>query len=32
LSSCSRYNATFKFDPSVSAIHDSPQYFWDQWR
>jgi hypothetical protein len=32
LSSCSRYNATFKFDPSVFAIHDSPQYLWDQWR
>jgi hypothetical protein len=31
LSSCSRYNANFKFDQSVSAIHDSPPYFWDQW-
>jgi hypothetical protein len=30
-SSCSRYNANFKFDQSVSAIHDSPPYFWDQW-
>jgi hypothetical protein len=33
LSSCSRYNAAnFKsVDQSVSAIHDSPSYFWDQW-
>jgi hypothetical protein len=31
LSSCSRYNANVKFDQSVSAIHDSPPYFWDQW-
>jgi hypothetical protein len=31
LSSCSRYNANFKFDQSVSAIHDSPPYFWDHW-
>jgi hypothetical protein len=31
LSSCSRYNGNFKFDQSVSAIHDSPPYFWDQW-
>jgi hypothetical protein len=31
LSSCSRYNANFKLDQSVSAIHDSPPYFWDQW-
>jgi hypothetical protein len=30
LSSCSRYNANFKLDQSVSAIHDSPPYFWDQ--
>jgi hypothetical protein len=28
LSSCSRYNANFKLDQSVSAIHDSPPYFW----
>jgi hypothetical protein len=27
LSSCSRYDANFKLDQSVSAIHDSPQYF-----
>jgi hypothetical protein len=27
----SRYNANFKLDQSVSAIHDSPPYFWDQW-
>ena len=26
LSSCSRYNANFKFDQSVFAIHDSPPY------
>ena len=26
LSSCSRYNANFKLDQSVSAIHDSPPY------
>jgi hypothetical protein len=31
LSSCSRYKANFKLDQSVSAIHDSPPYFWDQW-
>jgi hypothetical protein len=31
LSSCSRYNANFKSDQLVSAIHDSPPYFWDQW-
>jgi hypothetical protein len=31
LSSCSRYNANFKLDRSVSAIHHSPPYFWDQW-
>jgi hypothetical protein len=31
LSSCSRYNPIFKLDQSVSAIHDSPLYFWDQW-
>jgi hypothetical protein len=31
LSSCSRYNANSKLDQSVSAIHDSPPYFWDQW-
>ena len=31
LSSCSHYNANFKLDQSVSAIHDSPPYFWDQW-
>jgi hypothetical protein len=31
LSSCSRYNANFKLDQSVSAIHDSPPYFWDLW-
>jgi hypothetical protein len=31
LSSCSRYNANFKLDQSVSAIHDSPPYFWDRW-
>jgi hypothetical protein len=31
LSSCSRYNANFKLDQSVSAIPDSPPYFWDQW-
>jgi hypothetical protein len=30
-SSCSRYNANFKFDQSVSAIHDSPPYFLYQW-
>jgi hypothetical protein len=24
-------NANFTFDQSVSAIHDSPPYFWDQW-
>jgi hypothetical protein len=37
LSSCSRYNANFKLDQSVSAIHDSlfvryscPPYFLDQ--
>jgi hypothetical protein len=24
---CSRYNANFKLDQSVSAIHDSPAYF-----
>ena len=30
LSSCSRYNANFKLDQSVSAIHDSPLYFLDQ--
>jgi hypothetical protein len=27
LSSCSRYNANFKLDQSVSAIHDSPPIF-----
>jgi hypothetical protein len=27
LSSCSRYNANFKLDQSVSAIHDSPAIF-----
>jgi hypothetical protein len=27
LSSCSRYNANFKLDQSVSAIHESPPYF-----
>jgi hypothetical protein len=27
LSSCSRYNANFKLDQSVSAIRDSPPYF-----
>jgi hypothetical protein len=27
LSSCSRYNANFKLDQSVLAIHDSPLYF-----
>ena len=27
LSSCSRYNANFKFDQSVFAIHDSLPYF-----
>ena len=27
LSSCSRYNANFKLDQSVFAIHDSPLYF-----
>jgi hypothetical protein len=27
LSSCSRYNANFKLDQSVYAIHDSPPYF-----
>jgi hypothetical protein len=26
-SSCSRYNANFKLDQSVLAIHDSPLYF-----
>jgi hypothetical protein len=26
LSSCSRYNANFKLDQSVSAIHDSPPF------
>jgi hypothetical protein len=31
LSSCSCYKADFKLDRSVSAIHDSPLYFWDQW-
>ena len=31
LSSCSRYNANFKSDQSVSAIHDIPPCFWDQW-
>jgi hypothetical protein len=31
LSSCSRYNANIKLDQSVSAIHDSPPYFLDQW-
>jgi hypothetical protein len=31
LSSCSRYNANFKFDQSVFAIRDSLLYFWDQW-
>jgi hypothetical protein len=31
LSSCSHYNANFKLDQSVSAIHNSPPYFWDQW-
>jgi hypothetical protein len=31
LSSCSRYNANFKLDQSVSAIHDSPLYFLDEW-
>jgi hypothetical protein len=31
LSSCSRYNANFKLDQSVSAIHDSPPYFCDRW-
>jgi hypothetical protein len=30
LSSRNRYNANFKFDQSVFAIHDSPSYFWDQ--
>jgi hypothetical protein len=30
LSSCSHYNANFKLDQSVSAIHDSPPYFLDQ--
>jgi hypothetical protein len=30
LSSCSRYNANFKLDQPVSAIHDSPPYFLDQ--
>jgi hypothetical protein len=28
---CCRYNANFKLDQSVSTIHDSPPYFWDQW-
>ena len=27
LSSCSRYNANFKLDQSVLAIHDSPLYY-----
>jgi hypothetical protein len=27
LHSCSRYNANFKLDQSVSAIHDSPLYY-----
>jgi hypothetical protein len=27
LSSCSRYNANFKLDQSVFAIHDSPLYY-----
>ena len=27
LSSCSRYNANFKSDQSVFAIHDSPLYY-----
>ena len=27
LSSCNRYNANFKLDQSVFAIHDSPPYF-----
>ena len=27
LSSCSRYNANFKLDHSVLAIHDSPLYY-----
>jgi hypothetical protein len=27
LSSCSRYNATFKLDQSVLTIHDSPRYY-----
>jgi hypothetical protein len=27
LSSCSRYNANFKVDQSVLAIHDSPLYY-----
>jgi hypothetical protein len=31
LSSCSRYNANFKFDQSVFATHDSSPYFCDQW-
>jgi hypothetical protein len=31
LSSCSRYNANFKLDQLVSAIHNSPPYFWDLW-
>jgi hypothetical protein len=26
-SSCSRYNANFKLDQSVLAIHDSPLYY-----
>jgi hypothetical protein len=27
LKSCSRYNANFKLDQSVLAIHDSPLYY-----
>ena len=27
LSSCSRYNANFKLDQSVLAIHDSPLFY-----
>ena len=27
LSSCSRYNANFKLDKSVLAVHDSPLYY-----
>jgi hypothetical protein len=30
LSSCSRYNANFKLNQSVSSIHESPPNFWDQ--